>query len=294
MSQKPYFFFENYINRMGESTSYEIFSNNFKKIFNFLIRESIYLPPDTDELIIPAATWEKYKDLNVSPIMNFNFNESYNLLISNYALYKTAVHPNILDQYHQHCQYQPLIQAFSEDDFNIAIHLRTVLPDDSWGDNDLKWSEFINKPSEAPYAEAYEFFNIDLTPTKNRAYYSGRYARLINNLVEYTSTVTNKPITVHIFSRGERKIFELLEVNLSPNVKLRFHLDTNAADVFFWLTKADILVCAKSSFSWLASFFNRGKSIMSYPYRHKLSPNCFYFEEFESKIIYFTEDSISH
>jgi hypothetical protein len=110
---------------MGEDTSYEIFSSNFKNIFNFIISESIPLPPNSDELIITHAAREKYKDLNSLVILNCDFNDAYKIFQENFYLYRATLHPILLKKYHELCLYEPEIQAFSIGELGGVV--RTVL-----------------------------------------------------------------------------------------------------------------------------------------------------------------------
>jgi len=276
MLQKKFYFYENHINRMGEKTPYEKFSSDFKKIFNFLIMRSDELSNDNDEIILPYAAEIKYQNLNYPTILNLKFEQSYGTVALNYRNYENILHKSVIDAYHSDCTYKPDVELFPINKQNIAVHLRTVMPEDSWGDNDSKWEDYLDRPQDVPYANVYEFFNVDFkTPTENPLYYSTIYARLINNLVD-TLQWAESPI-VHVFSRGDEAIFSTLKNLISPSIDIRFHLNSTAADCFYHLTKSDLMVCAKSSFSWLASFLNKNHSLMRYPFRQHLSPNCHFF-----------------
>jgi hypothetical protein len=275
---KKFYFYENYINKMGEKTAYEVYAARWKKIFNFIIARSDFLQLKSDELILPYKALSKYPNLNYPAIVNLEFHDSYRILINNYSVYREKFHPLVTSSYSAHCEHIPEENLYSSENFNIAIHLRTAMPEDSWGDDGLKWANYFERPDEVPYSRAYEFFNIDYKiPTENPKYYSKLYAHLLNHLGRIARSKQSKPVVVHIFSRGNEKIFDLLAEELERHLVIKYHLEVNTADTFFHLTKADFLVCAKSSLSWLASYLNPNFSFMRYPFRHALSPSGYYF-----------------
>jgi hypothetical protein len=64
---------------------------------------------------------------------------------------------------------------------------------------------------------------------------------------------TNLPYQIHIMSEGERANFGLLN-----DLPVQWHLNSCAVETFDRLVKADILVMAKSSFSYAAALLNSG------------------------------------
>lgn len=275
---KKYYFYDNYINKMGEQTAYEIYADQWKKIFDFIISRSEKLQIKSDELVVPYRSLSKYQGINYPVIANMEFQDSYGILFNNYSLYCDKFHPLVTATYSAQCKHVPEQNLYSSDNFNIAIHLRTAMPEDSWGDDGLKWADFMDRPDEVPYSRVYEFFNIDYKiPTENPKYYSQLYARVLNHLGEIGRSRQSKPVVIHIFSRGNEKIFELLAERLEKHLNIKYHLEVNTADTFYHFTKADFLVCGKSSLSWLASYLNPNFSFMRFPFRHTLSPSGYYF-----------------
>ena len=70
---KKYYFYDNHINKQGEPTAYEIYTDRWKKIFDFIISKSDYLQIKSNELILPFRALSQYPDINYPPIVNLEF-----------------------------------------------------------------------------------------------------------------------------------------------------------------------------------------------------------------------------
>lgn len=69
-----------------------------------------------------------------------------------------------------------------------------------------------------------------------------------------------KPICVHIFSEGKLEDFIDIKENIN-NATVHFHLQENIKNTFHAMVEADVLVVAKSSFSYTAALLNKNKII---------------------------------
>ena len=69
--------------------------------------------------------------------------------------------------------------------------------------------------------------------------------------------------SIHIYSQGLTEDFGVLN-----DLNLTFHLDECTYTTFYNLTSADILIMAKSSFSYAAALFSRGIKIYQ-PFLHQ-------------------------
>ena len=65
---------------------------------------------------------------------------------------------------------------------------------------------------------------------------------------------------VHIFSEGEETDFQDI-VEAFPNVKTVMHINEEIQLTFHYLVMADVLILAKSSFSYCAGLLNKNKII---------------------------------
>ncbi len=266
---------------MGEDIDYSSFMEEWEGIFNFIISRSGKLDVDHDELLIPLRAVQRFGDLNHQAVINLNFRESYSIFLQNFELYSEKLHAEICHDYLTRCNFTPSENLLDGDKYNIAIHIRTAMPDDTVGNNNKRWGDFMENPKG--YAEdysAYQYFNLQHnSPIQGHVYYSNLYSALLNKLIAAQRSLSNKPIAVHIFTRGDNLLFEPLISQISGASTVELHNNTRSAETFYWLTRCDSLVCAHSSLSWLASFFNPNQSYMRYPYRHILSPAGVFFDD---------------
>lgn len=126
---------------------------------------------------------------------------------------------------------------FDKNKINIAIHIRVYNNHD--GDEEIC---FINN------TDRYEFRDND-------------FITLIKSLKKIYENSD-----IHIFSQSSiytrtiyKSIIDFEDINL--------HIDTDPFDTFHHLCNADILVTAKSSFSYLAGIYNKNK-VIYVPFRH--------------------------
>jgi len=129
-----------------------------------------------------------------------------------------------------------LLQLFKKNKINIALHIRVINHCDD--EAEIKHFENLNGRFEI---------------------HDHEYISLINKLRKiYPNS------DVHIFSQPNiYKKYKL--VTELDNIYL--HLDTDAMDTFHHLSCADILVIAKSSFSYLAGIYNKNK-VIYIPFHH--------------------------
>ncbi len=116
---------------------------------------------------------------------------------------------------------------YSEDNFNIAIHVRRgdIMVDQS---------------------------NSNLT----MRYLSNDYfEKVLTQVVE--NVQTSKPVHIYFFSQGSPEDYP--EFSKFPN--LHWCLTMNAMDTFLHFVFADLLITSKSSFSYKPALLNRGKKV---------------------------------
>jgi hypothetical protein len=221
----------------------------------------------------------KYSDLNHDFLANLTYKDALSVVAGYVTEFETRIHGHVCDLYLEHNTYIPMILLDTETEFNISIHIRTIPP--TWPVNlDGKQFKDLDHEDEKIPLDAWQYFNINYNDTnQNTNYYADLYSRLINEIVKKTCHETSKKIVVNIFSLGSEDIFYPLIKRLSAGTNYRFWLNTKAADTFYWLTKSDVLICAHSSLSWLASYLNKNPSYIRFPYRAPLSPTCSFFND---------------
>jgi hypothetical protein len=132
------------------------------------------------------------------------------------------------------------LYLYNKEKMNIAIHIRV----------------FNEKDDKSEY----ESFLYDTDKSKGRFMSECNYISLINFLkIKYPNS------NIHIFSQSNiymkyKSLTEIEDINL--------HIDIDHFDTFHHLCNADILVMAKSSFSYVAGLYNKNKVIYTYGIMH--------------------------
>jgi hypothetical protein len=277
---QKFYLFENHINKLGEPTPYKLYKSEWYEIFNFLVDRGGKIENVNDEIIVNYKSLQKYSDLNHDFLVNFDFYDGCAILIQNYEQFRNQVHQQVCKNYIEKNSYKPQISLDQQNEFNISIHVRTMLPTEPFNLDGKIYADYDPDVDDLPSLQPWQYFNFNYNDTdQNTAYYSDLYGRLINALVKHAKTLTNKNIVVNIFSRGEAEMFAPLIDKFSQDIAYRLWLDIKAADTFYWLTRSDLLVCAHSAMSWIASFLNPNISYTRYPFRHPLSPSGRFFND---------------
>jgi len=149
-------------------------------------------------------------------------------------LYYKSVQDDIIKVYDESTAKKELF-LFDKNKINVAIHIRVF--------NDCDVHNFQ------------DFENL----TGRHCIKSAEYLSLINTLKS-----KHQNVEFHIFSQPA---FDTKYSELKNLENVHIHLDTNAFDTFHHLCKADILVCAVSSFSYLAAVYNKNHVIYK-PFWH--------------------------
>lgn len=136
--ERPFYFYPNYIDRHGEKTTYEVFSENWNNIFNFIIEKSTKLEYSHDQLIISYDDLHKYRNLSHPAIANIGYQTALTIFKDHYKYFNQQYQQKIINDYHSLNKHKPSEKLFRQQDFNIAIHLRTIEPEDVYGDNNSK------------------------------------------------------------------------------------------------------------------------------------------------------------
>jgi hypothetical protein len=166
-------------------------------------------------------------------------------IVDNIPNYYNIIQNDIRDAYNNKSQ----TYLFDKDKQNIAIHIRVFNECD-----DI--DEYVN----------YENLTgrHDISPEK--------YVMLI---YKFKNIYPNH--NIHIFSQNN--IF-LKYKDLEKIDNIKFHLDIDSITTFHHLCNADILVIAKSSFSYLAAIYNKNKII----YLQYFNSNAIYLDTWENGI----------
>jgi hypothetical protein len=258
-----YFHYPNLINPLGEVTSKDKIRSDWDQIFGFLSNQDKLTDFFHDELVVHYKFLSKYSHINHNLIANIDFQSSHSILKDNWSLYLERIYPHLLASFKHYNVFKPEHEYLDREKFNIVIHLRTHVKEDLPADQSMGWQNF----------------NLNHGETFNTNYYSKLYSGLITKLIIHAKNNQTKPIAIHIFSRGDPDLFNGLQDAIQGADEINLHLNTKATDAFYSFLCADYLICAHSSFSWLASHLNPNPSFIRNPFRQILSPNGILFDD---------------
>jgi hypothetical protein len=135
----------------------------------------------------------------------------------------------IKKKFHQSSERENDQLIYSEDTFNIAIHVR-------------RGDIVIGQQNDNP--------NLIMRWLDNN-YFENVLSAVIENIR------TNKPIAIYLFSQGSLTDFSEFE----KYKNIHFCLDMNAQDSFLHMVNADMLITSKSSFSYKPALLSKGIKI---------------------------------
>jgi hypothetical protein len=139
----------------------------------------------------------------------------------------------------------------------VAIHIRNLNP----------YDEVRDQSGEA-YGYFTQNYGSSLNPDKNLQTLLRVQEFLLkekNGLVE-----DNQKLVMQILSQGTLPGISVLE----KRCLTKYFIDEHPADSFEKMLRADLLVMASSSFSYLASLLRNGPTLALRRFRHQLPLNC--------------------
>jgi hypothetical protein len=139
-----------------------------------------------------------------------------------------------------------LEKIYDDKIFNIALHLRTVNPSDT----------YIGPPYFDIFNVHVKIQNIDT---------------LIKNIKQ---KFLDKKINIYIHSQGKENIFESLYNNNDNNCTINLMLNKNTIFDIYHMSNSDLFIMAKSSFSWICHLLNVNNiSAIREKFWHNTYPN---------------------
>ena len=157
----------------------------------------------------------------------YSFTIPHNIIETNINFYYDSIKDNLIQAFKEN-NYIPKINYFDINKMNIAIHIRA-------------FNDYDDAHEKNNYYNTFGRFDTD-----EQKYYN--LIRIFQNL--YPSA------NIHIFS--QKLLFDKYnKVTSMKNIHL--HIDNDNFDTFYHFTIADILVIAKSCFSYLAAIYNPNK-----------------------------------
>lgn len=114
------------------------------------------------------------------------------------------------------------------DRFNVAVHVRR---------GDIMAGFAKNNPNLMMRYQSADYFE-----------------RILGELVPVLKSQVSKPIRIHLFSQGDKKEFQSFE----QFAEVEYYLEAGPEESFVQMTRADLLVISKSSFSYKPALLSRG------------------------------------
>lgn len=116
---------------------------------------------------------------------------------------------------------------FNEDEFNIALHIRSENPKD-----------------------------VDASSAERELYNHSRdFSRYCNLIDRLKNKYYNKKTSLHIYSQGFANTFDEFFNLSSPMFDINIHIDEHPISDLYHMIYADSFIMANSAFSYIASFF---------------------------------------
>lgn len=116
----------------------------------------------------------------------------------------------------------------------------------------------------------YQIFSYDYhLPDHNPIFYANWYLSLVKKII-IEKKLLNKKIKIYVCSTGPISDFSYLYNKLNIIAPTELFLNKEEFKTFRLMIEADYLIMAQSSFSYLASFINRGSKYIRNDFRHVL------------------------
>lgn len=127
----------------------------------------------------------------------------------------------------------------------------------------------------------YQIFNYDYNlPDHNSNFYSNWYLSLVIKIIK-EKKLLNKKINIYICSTGSKLDFDYLYNKLKKIAPTKLLLNKDEFLTFRLMIEADYLIMAQSSFSYLASFINRGTKYIRNGFRHVLPADVIIIKDYK-------------
>jgi len=284
-----YFYPNHHVTYDTNSTDQKL---HWLQLFNFIIVNSIPLDITDSSIVVEHNSITEYFDLNKPSIINADFNLSRSILEDHYERYCSDIHLELVTSFHEKNLFAPLNARTSAENFNITIHIQQLRSLFNTPQKGVWTEDSILAKVNDKSIQAWQYFDVDYNDSnQNHLFYTNLYANLILKLIGMVHNQTKKNVCVNLVTFGNTRYLDDFIKAVSPHAELNLLTDIETPEAFYYFTKADILVQAQSSLSWLASFFCRGSSFVRFPFRHQPSPNSWYFND-ELQFFKFRHNSV--
>lgn len=156
-----------------------------------------------------------------------------------------------------------------DNEFGLLLNVRDELKE-IYQNSKVKTQIYFN-PQRLSFALHIRKINkVDNDLTDIREYYCNPVSKnwWVSIIEKINTLFSDLPIDIHIYSQGE--ISDFPELNHFKS--LIWHLDEDVFTTLTHLIEADVLVMAKSSFSYVASILSDGEKVIHNSFWHKLMP----------------------
>lgn len=234
-------------------------TSDYEKIFKFLNKVSDKRRPDLSINLQELLNGNLLNERKTIKLVNVPFAILSSLIrqskIFTNVDYMTGFRRNFWNE--SAYESENLVEFNDRQQNTISLHLRNHSPGDI--------------PFDRVKALPYQTFGVEFDEINNTKKFSEFYSFLLNQLAEQFNLINKKPCIV-IFSQGEQKDFKYLLhlIDMKKVMNVQLLLNTYSPDVFSSLAKSEYLICAQSSFSYLAGIISRGKKFIKRGFRHPL------------------------
>ncbi len=218
--------------------------NKFKKLFNFFNTKTFnYLVNEIDNI-------NKLKKNRIIYNVPFDISEKF------FSKLSTSIQKNLVKKFRKKFWYFNK-KIFIKKKINkiIVLHIRNK----SKGDVEVGEDSFT-----------YQLFSNDyMIHNNNHKFYSNWFFNVAKKIM-IEHKLSKKCVKIYVCSSGKKSDFSNLHNNLKKIAKTQLVINKNEYKTFELLIKADYFIMSQSSFSYLASFINRGSKYIRNSFRHVL------------------------
>ena len=228
-------------------SSKEKWSEDFTKFFNFHPYQKFDVEYEFDgkyEDLLDFIEENKNTDQNISVEVDKQF-----IIDNGFPIIGELYDKQYLKELKDNIVYNNK-SYFSEEEFNISLHLRT-----------------LNSCDVPTYPEMETYLVY-----KNSSHVQNIFDTLKEKLIE-------RKVCVYIHSQGEINDFKDLLDAENENFKVILKLNEHPIDDIYHMSNADLLIMSKSSYSWIAHLLNFNQTLVRENFYQPMYPNRIFLDE---------------
>jgi hypothetical protein len=238
-----FFYLKHKKNLSNYNGKYKTIINKFNKLFNFFNTKTYnYLVNEIDNI-------NNLKKKRIIYNVPFHVSEKF------FSKLSTSIQKNLVKKFRKKFWYFNKKIFIKKKNKIIVLHIR----------NKSKADIVVGEDSFT-----YQLFTNDyMIHNNNYKFYSSWFFNVVKKIM-VENKLSKKCVKIYVCSVGKRSDFSNLYNNLKKIAKTQLVINKDEYKTFKLLINADYFIMSQSSFSYLASFINRGSKYIRNSFRHVL------------------------